>query len=198
MESPDIETHLLLALHRWIRAAVPSIPDPDKNVPLRIEEETRIALPYIKLEVNIYGIPIGQDQSVDIWNEDTGRLERRVWGDRKASVTLQGFGAAAAAWMETLELEGLAMDAPCRVLWGMGITVQSFGPTRSLKIPMDTGVERRYIAEATLAYRVVSSSSGEVPVAEHALVTLTRSSYPGDDSPVTETVDVDLAIDLET
>jgi hypothetical protein len=120
----------------------------------------RPALPYYAVRV-IGDVPTGTDWTLQ--GDDAGQTTTTAEGNRGATVSVFGYGAATSAGLEAFaaslmlplvqaELDGFALDPD--------------GAITASPLLLDTGIEQRYQRDFSAAY-IQRSTTADLPVAEH-------------------------------
>lgn len=119
----------------------------------------RPPLPYLTVKVISPDGVIGRDELVEGLDGDSLPTST-VRGERRATVSLQGFGAAAEDWLESAMLRR-RLPTIQNVLIGVGLTIEPMGAIRDLSRLVDTSIEPRFSLDLEVTYRIESDPASE-------------------------------------
>lgn len=119
--------------------------------------------PFLTVKVLSADSRIGEDELIDAL-DGGGDLTTKMRGERRATVSVQGFGAGAEDWLVNAGLK-LGQRASVEALIGVGLTVRKLGAVRDISQTLDTGIVRRFIAEFDVTYQLDSDAVSEVAAA---------------------------------
>lgn len=84
-----------------------------------------------------------------------------VRGEREVTISLQGFGAETAEWLDRLSLRVQRPDVVALCL-AAGFGVRAEGPLRELTALLDTSFQPRYLRELTVGYQLYDAPDAAV------------------------------------
>jgi hypothetical protein len=177
---------LLQDVRAWVLLAT-SLP-PDRVVPVDAAG-TRRALPYITVGLTTYDIEVGTDETL-YEVDDQDELRARVSGDRRATVTLNAYGARGA---DLLGLCGLSLSMPIvqQFLEQKYIGLLPLTGTQDITQLVDTTREKRFFRDFELTYGIEHLQSEPVPAMDEFTMNTELDSDPDFNDPLTVTVEVD-------
>lgn len=137
-----LREQLLQAARTWVKTALQL---PDEKVILEQRDglkSPRLALPYYMV-----GLPsFDRARGVDEWEEKTDDT-RLDWGNREATLRINGFGEHAEEGLQLLGL--LTHDFPA------GADVRSLGPLIDVSSIQSESWESRFIKDFAMSYRII-------------------------------------------
>ncbi len=170
----------------WLkRAAVDDATDlTDAQVIVVDEDAPRPPPPYLTVRVITPGTVVGHDERLH--GVSGGVPIREVAGVRRATVSVQGFGAATADWLEEAVI-GLQRVSVLAITRAAGISVELLGDTSDLSTLLDSGIEPRFARDFAVLYGV---RGGEEALTEMltAEIAMTFEGEPSDPDPLTTTI----------
>lgn len=181
-----IRGDILQAVRGWLKAAssltdAQVIPADDKG--------PRPALPYLTVKVTVADLQVGEDEARYALDEDDVPTVT-VYGTRRGTVSVQGFGSASEEWLATARL-GLRLPTVQAVLNAAGLTIVPTGAPRDIAGLLDTGIESRVVWDLEVLYGVSSAAEQETAAAI-ATLTTTLERFPDDPDAFTTTTSIDL------
>lgn len=134
----------------------------DEQCILADRSGTRPPLPYLTVKVTTADVPIGVDEQIDLAVDDAPA--RHVVGERRATVSVQGFGDETAGWLERAHL-ALGSEPIRDLLTDRGVTVLVAGGVTDLSAFLNTSIVSRYVFEVEVYYRLTSEPDTLVEMA---------------------------------
>jgi hypothetical protein len=130
------------------------------------EDGTRPDLPYLTVRVGAV-VGVGSGDVMDKWTAGTS-LTRTHEGFRRASVSIQGYGAGSEEWLESIRLRlGEYAVSGLETTWKVSFC--DVGETLDLSAMLDTAIEPRFSLDLFVHLDVSSTES--VPVAASVILT---------------------------
>lgn len=165
MITPEI---LLQAIRTWLKAECAVTPLTDNQVVPAYDGGPRPAMPYLVVKVTAPGTPVGEDEDLRELDEDDAPTFR-TRGQRRAVVSVQGFGSASAEWLERAASR-LRHPTSLALVDGLGLTIEPMGGLQDLAQLVDTGFEDRWMREFDVSYAQLTDpeSQSEAVVLELA------------------------------
>lgn len=173
---------VLQAVRGWLQANAAAAGSlTDAQVIVSQPDATRPAKPYLTVKVTSPGVVVGFDET--ILDLDGSDPRRRANGIRRATVSVQGFGAGAEAWLERALLR-LAYSDVTAAFSSSGVdTPIPAGGIRDISALLGTAWEPRYALDLDVGYGIrTADSDAESPIALTTVdsdTTLTGTT-PGD------------------
>jgi len=178
---------VLQAVRDWLQANAASAGAlTDAQVIVAQPDAPRPAKPYLTVKVTTPGAVVGVDETIlDLDGSSDPR--RRANGIRRASVSVQGFGAGSEAWLERALLR-LAFSSVTEAFATAGVdTPTSTSGVRDIAALTGTAWEPRYALDLDVGYGLrTATDDAESPI---ALTTVDS------DTTLTGTTPTDLTID---
>ena len=172
MSTVDLITNAVLA---WLRAANGGLTNAQV---IRAEAKgARPPKPYLTVKV-VPGLKTGaHDERINA--TDGGAPNRKVRGQRRAEISVQGFGATAFDWLEEAGLS-LGVDSIRATLTTAGLTIREAGDVTDLAAFLDTAFEKRWEApfEADYAIETDPETGVELALVEAVITFQTRDGDP--------------------
>lgn len=109
---------------------------------------------------------------------------------RAATVSVQGFGTTAGAWMARA-VEQLAQPAVMTLLDDAGLSISAIGGNGDASAFLDTSVEPRFLREFEVAYARRADPETAISL-ELAAVSVEIREYDGDPNPLTAEVEIEV------
>lgn len=178
---------VLQAVRGWLKDNADSSGSlTDAQVIVARPDATRPAKPYLMVNVTTPGIVVGADETIlDL--DGSSNPRRRANGIRRASVSVQGFGAGAEAWLERAMLR-LAFSDVSEAFTTAGVdTPIATSGLRDIAALVGTAWEPRFALDLDVGYGIRTASDD----AESPIELLTVDS----DTTLTGTTPTDLTID---
>jgi hypothetical protein len=155
------------------------------------DENPRPNLPYITIKVTTADIPVGVDERIPK-TEAPAAATVKGRGHRSGTVSVNGFGADSAGWLEVFTLR-LQYETSIRRLQAAGIAViNRGGGVTDLSALVDTSIEARFLREFEISYSVVDTDAEALVEAETIEVDLILEDQENDPDPLTSTIVIDL------
>lgn len=111
---------------------------------------------------------------------------RNVNAQRSGTLSVQGFGAATAAWLERCVLR-LEEAAIATALDAAGLTVDALGGLTNVAALIDTSIEPRFLREFSFNYALRTEPEVLVPLAS-VLATTTYERFSGSPDPIVDPI----------
>lgn len=127
----------------------------------------RPPLPYLTVKVLVSDDPVGMDEPIDGTVGDDA--VRYVVGERRATVSIQGFGEQTSEWLEQAHI-GLGRDAIKALLTSHGVTIVPMGGASNLSAFLNTGTQPRYLFEVEAYYRLTTPPDTVIELAPNGAV----------------------------
>ena len=192
----SLEVTLLDALWEWCTTLLGSaLSSPDSQVIYTSEYEDnqdapRAALPYILITPVSPEIRVGQDEYSETLSEGGGSggedvHVRTLRGGRYGTFTLTAYGDTAGGWLSDIALGWRWHLTARRAGQAKGIAVRRMSDVTKRRVALDNRFEHRWSADIEVAYDVVSSTTGNTPVAASMTPSIDLKGYPDDSNPVT-------------
>lgn len=171
----------LQAARDWLQSANGGLAD--AKVIVADDKGPRPTLPYVTVRVSLQGVKVGQDEIVDGLSSGTPTL--KVHGNRRGTVSVQGFGAGSDVYIETASL---ALRTPTiqAILDAAGLSVTPIGGINNITTLLDTGREPRFSQDYDFAYELTSSTETATEMTS-AEVDVDLEVYDGDADPLSTT-----------
>lgn len=119
------------------------------------DKGTRPPLPYLTVKVIVPGSQVGTHERIPGIDGGTGAPTEKIRVERRATVSLQGYGAGAYDWLDTALVE-LPLPSTQEALDGAGLSVQTLTDITDISRFIDTSTEPRYGVDLAVDYRVES------------------------------------------
>jgi hypothetical protein len=182
---------LLQACRSWFKTALsPDVTD-DNAIPAD-DKGPRPKLPYLTFKLTTADLSAGVDEQVN----EIGALPDefptvRTRGTRRGTLSVQGFGADSAGWLEvaTLRLRRPSIQA---ILDAAGLSVINQGGVTDISALLDTEIEPRFLREFELGYAVVDADTEDLVEMKLVEAEITFIDREGDPDPLVTTIVVDL------
>lgn len=161
----------------------------DQVVPAR-EEGPRPDLPYLTVLVIAPDVPVGSSERRHAIDVDDFPTEQ-IWGQRQATVQIDGFGDGALDWLEDFEQE-LERESSGDLMETVGLSLVSLGGVQNLTRVLDTDWEPRFLREYEAHYERLTDPATQVECQE-VFVEATFDEDGAGLNEITETITVDLS-----
>lgn len=135
----------------------------------------RPALPYLVVNLDVFGRTIGTDETV---NKTSGSTSHRK-GDRSGVLNVQGFGLGSDDWLEMLALYIHKTETP--------LTVSSAGDIIDISEIAGSNIEARFSRDFDISYVVDDAVTGGFDPADTFITTVENED---------ETLSIPLTVDL--
>ena len=164
------------AVRDWIKATASGSALTDAQVIDGSVTSVRPPLPYIAVTLLVWDMPVGFDEFSR--SESGANPTVAARGDRRATVSVQGFGATTADWIESAHRR---LDLPTAeaIMAAAGLTLLPIGGSSQTPTVIDTGKEKRYLREYEVYYSFTSDPETQTPTSSIVL-TQTYQSESGD------------------
>lgn len=181
----SVSEAILQATRAWLKAAT-GLPD-EKVIPSD-DKGPRPALPYLTVKVIVSDVPVGHDEQRR-GLDGSGNPVVHILGQRRATLSIQGFGAATS---ESLAMANLKLLDPSTrdTLRIAGVSLRALGGLTDISRVVDTAFEARFLREYDVAYRISSAPVEQVPLSEVSaeLVIHDTADPEDDDDPLSVTL----------
>lgn len=180
---------ILQAVRSWFKTALGIT---DSQIIPADDKGPRPALPYLTVKVITADIPVGTDETIRELNPATDVPTVRGRGHRSGTVSVQGFGADSAGWMEVAALR-LRYDSIQRLLSDAGIAViNRGGGVSDISALVDTEIEARYVRDFEISYTVLDTDAEDLTEAARVEYDVTLKDQESDPDPLTVSIGIDI------
>ena len=125
----------------------------DAQVILAERSKVRPPLPYLTVKVTVPGVVVGAiDERIDS-TSGGGTPQVSIQGARRASVSVNAFGAGAVEWVSEAIL-ALSRTLVRPIIDAAGLTIDPIGDGTNLSRVLDTGFEDRVLYEFEVQYKL--------------------------------------------
>lgn len=147
-----IRASILQGVRGWLKMAATLT---DAQVIPADDVGPRPPLPYLTVRVIAPDLPVGEDEVV--WALDEDDLPTAtVHGTRRATISVQGFGAGVEEWLSVARL-ALSSDAGIAQLNAAGINLIPSGSPRDISRLLETAIEYRVIWDLEAIFNLSSA-----------------------------------------
>ena len=179
--SVDVITNAVLA---WLRAANGGLTNAQA---IRAESKgPRPPKPYMTVKVTPDQRTAAHDELIDAIDVATSAPDRKVRGQRRALVEVQGFGSGAFAWLEAAGLS-LGLDSFRETLTTAGLTIRQAGDPLEVSALVDTEIEPRWTVPFEADYQIETDPATGIELALVEVV-ITFQTRDGDPAAWTDTL----------
>lgn len=175
------EETILQAVREWLKTAATLT---DSQVRVSEDRAVKPSSDFLTVKVTSPGIRVGHDEKVNA--ESGGTPTVAITGERRASVSIQGFGADTFGWLETAELS-LSLESIQNAIQADGVTIVSSGSVSDVSDLVDTAFESRYLLEVEVRYRITGDTVNQTEATNLSIDT-TFEKFEGDPDSFTKTI----------
>lgn len=170
----------------WLVAAgvAGGIPSPDNKVILADDDGVRPALPYLTVRLPLHDVPVGEDQ--DLY-DDEATPNWRAHGYRRGTLTVNGYGDGAEAWI-VRATQHLRAPAIRNQLIAAGLAITALGGLRNLSGLVDDATENRFGRDFEITYQLESDTVPVIELESAAISETYESDAPTGDRSTSFTV----------
>lgn len=181
-----VREDILQGVRSWLMLAATLT---DDQVIVANDGGPRPELPYLTVLVLVADIQVGEDEVIRGLSGATPTV--KVRGTRRATVSVQAFGAAAEEWLVLARL-GLRLPTVQADLLSSGLSIEPQGAPRDISRVLDTGIESRFTWDLDVLYGVESDTETETAAGTVAMTTIFEDVSP-DPDPLTVTTTISLS-----
>ena len=131
----------------------------------------RVALPYMEVRIDGVDEPVGTDEALHSVDE-ADQLQVRVRGQRRAVMTLRGFGDETMEWMATAAAS-LFNPITLAYLETLNLSLRAIGPSVKTSPLVDTARESQVNRDFELLYAIETTPQDQIAL-EHVEVDMTQ------------------------
>lgn len=139
----------------------------------------RPTLPYLTINVSVIGAQVGQDEDLP-GTDGGGNPTMRHRGERRATVSVQGFGARTAGWLTSAVLR-LRADAIKAIVDTAGLSINGWTPLQKVSGLVDTSIEARFSQDFTVDYNITTAPEAQTEMVNVEVATTLESEHPSGD-----------------
>lgn len=179
-----VREDILQGVRTWLKSSESLT---DAQVIPADDDGPRPPLPYVTVKVLMADEEIGEDELIEGLDGDS-LPEVKVRGERRATVSVQGFGTAAQEWLSSALLKR-RLPSIQNVLIGVGLTLNPLSSLRDISRLLDTAIEARVALDLDVTYRLESDTESET----EALSVVSTLTFDGEPSDLTTSTTVSLS-----
>lgn len=174
-----IREDLLQAVRTWFKAnaAASALTDAQVIVADPSGASVRPGLPYVTVKVLSYDTIIGQDEVLH--GASGSNPTAQVRGGRRFTVSIQGFGEAAADWLDCAALS-LSREDVAQDLADAGLSLMPMAGSTNDADLLDTAFEPRSIREFEGEYQLTGDTATLIPLTSVEITQTQSADSAGD------------------